>query len=89
MTMGFDEKLGEIHERMTHRKVYPFEEERAPAGFESERRFNVKLNYYTNCVDITHPVDFFQTARDENDAKVIALQKYPTGSDVTVTECFD
>lgn len=89
MNRNFEDNINRAHDGLVQRKAYPFEEEQVLVKFKSDRRFNVKLKYYTNCLDITHPVDFFQTAKDEEDAKVIALQKYPTGSDVTVAECFD
>ena len=50
------------------------------------QKFHVKLRFHANCIDITHPANFFIKAYDSNHARELSLQMYPNGRDIEIKE---
>jgi len=48
------------------------------------RKFEIRLRYWTNIVQITHAVNYCETAYDKYHAEELAHEKYPQISDGTL-----
>jgi len=56
---------------------------------DSDSRYHVKLNYYTNRPDIIRKAEFWTDASGIDDAKSIAMQKFTTASNIIINESHD